>query len=1039
MLSHYSALLIGRLTSYCITGVVFSAMVALVPKNALAADTANDKPIINQQQQTIAIRSQPLQHAIVEFVQQTGVGIVVDTQVDTSVIVPPVNGLLTHAQALNRLLAGHALEAVNHDNRYYLIRPTPKDTTPSRSSHNTRPEIEEIVVTGSWTQPWNFPNASNISIWNSTRFTQAGLVSAADLISYIPSVTGTENQSNQFDNNFSAGTSNINLRGLGVSRTLVLLNGRRTVTSAIPHNDGQSYVDLNSLPWNAIERVELLKDGAAATYGSDAIAGVVNLISQKPPKGLELKGQYKAIDESDGDWNLSAIWGYESDNLQLLTSFEYVKRHELTVVDREEITAPRVDISSTQQIVFGQSPTGNPGSFIPIDALSAAGGISEDELNQLAISDNNVADPGCAASLGIPLADNRCGYQYVLFDNLVEQEVQQRFFSSAQWYLNESQTLYSELLISHTEVPHWKTSPSYAPREEVDLAYYVPADHPGLQAFTSVMGDTKTLAGDSADFSGGALFMGRTTGGSADIAQQGKRDYKTYRILMGSLLEHEQSSTDVSMMYARNHATAFIPDTHKARWQQALLGFGGPNCQGDVAGSNGCEYYNPFSSALQASPIYDENLTNSEELLAWMVGRAQQSNTAQLATFDILHQGSLSELPASYAIGAQLRYEDLEIRFSEDARLDSITDIETPPINDLIFFAGGENDNLNQTVAAVFFEARIPATDDLELQLALRYEDYLDLVGSSIDPKIAAHWRFHKNVSLRASASTSFRAPSLNQTGQNTTTQEYIGYASGFKSIYRIGNPELNAEQATNFNLGLLWQHSDLLTSSIDLWHITLEDPIVQQSANDIVNDVTQNPDSIYRNQVIFDSGDRLSHIITHYINGPNVTLEGADINVNVTLLDNTHLLRAGVNAAYLHRYQVEATNLRQDYDAVGHSNTGTFLQPLPQWKGNMWLSLERGNHFALLRWNYVDGYVDEGLSILQSHPDDIGQFNEQVGSFATWDFSYRYQWHKTQATLTLNNLSDKMPPEVNDEIRFESSLHNAFGRTVTLSLKHQF
>ena len=985
----------------------------------------------------LRITSQTLQRAVVDFVEQTNIGIVIAPTVDQSLRLPAVQGMMNAESALVKLLSGHKLEARNHQNRYYVITHQQAQTAIS-TPHQRATGIEEIVVTGTWTSPTRFPSANNISAWNEPTFDEFGLTSAADLIAYIPSVSGTENQSNQFDNNFSAGTSNINLRGLGVSRTLVLLNGRRTVNSALPHDDGQSYVDLNSLPINAVTRVELLKDGAAATYGSDAVTGVVNFITQQPKDGLTLKSQYKAIDESAGDWNLTAIWGQQSESWQWMSSLEATHRNELTARDRDNITRSRIDIPSSGKVVFGESSIGNPGAFIPIDAATATGGVSDSELIGLVIDDNVVADPGCE-SLGRLLSNNRCSYDYLASDNLVEQETQLRWFNHLRWQYSDTTEFYGEFLLAQTDVPEWKTSPSYAPTKEVDIAYYIPSDHPALAGFLAT--NPKTLAGNDADFSGGGLYLGRTRPAGVDNGQEGSREYQTLRVLAGATIDDEEFSTDLALMYARNKAKAYTPDTHRTRWQKALQGFGGANCTGDIAGENGCEYYNPFSSALKESALYDPALENSNELHQWMIGDATQTNISELFTADWLFQPQQKSAGISIAVGGQIRHETLSIHYSDDSQLGSIDDVSQAPSNNLIFFAGGEDDKLEQTTIALFGEVRFNLTRDLELQLAARYEDYLDNIGSSIDPKLAALWQINNTLSLRASLSTSFRAPSLNQTGQRSTTQEYIGYAGTFKSTYRIGNPDLDAEKASNINIGVLWQTQYGLSGSVDVWQIDLRDPIVQQSANDIVNRVISQPNSGYRDQVIFDNGDQLSHIITHYINGPDILAEGIDLHLQKTWLKNQYSLKLELNAAYLHRYQVEASSLHDSYDAVGRSNTGTVLNPLPQWKGNTALKFEKDSHMASLRFNYVDSYVDEGLSILANTVNEAELIDSPVEHWATWDFVYRYRWQKTPliATLAITNITDKAPPEVKDELRFESSLHNAFGRTATVSLNYHY
>ncbi|GER00944.1 hypothetical protein JCM17845_15670 [Iodidimonas gelatinilytica] len=157
-------------------------------------------------------------------------------------------------------------------------------------------EVEEIVVTGSYIRRSSQTSqASPISVIGSDDIDQIGATSLAGITQTLTINTGSQNNPDAFTQNFSTGTSNINLRGLGVASTLVLLNGRRQVVSGATTDDGVSFVDTSSLiPMIALERMEILKDGAATLYGSDAVAGVVNFITRDRFEGFEIRAEYQA-------------------------------------------------------------------------------------------------------------------------------------------------------------------------------------------------------------------------------------------------------------------------------------------------------------------------------------------------------------------------------------------------------------------------------------------------------------------------------------------------------------------------------------------------------------------------------------------------------------------------------------------------------------------------------------------------------------------------------------------------------------------------
>ena len=254
--------------------------------------------------------------------------------------------------------------------------------------------LEEVIITGSFIKGTPTDAPSPVSVIDRENLLQQGSPSTIDIVANLPFSIGTENQSNQFASGNTAGTANINLRGLGLSRTLVLMNGRRLVTAAAQANDGSAFVDINTIPALAVNRIEVLKDGAAATYGSDAVAGVANFSTRHDFVGLEISGSFQDIDGSDGDYDLGAIWGVEGDGFNIVTSFGYRARTELPNSERLSDVRPRIDTLSAAQsgngilgliradeglVLFGQSTTGNPAALLPIPAglLEPDGTVTE--------------------------------------------------------------------------------------------------------------------------------------------------------------------------------------------------------------------------------------------------------------------------------------------------------------------------------------------------------------------------------------------------------------------------------------------------------------------------------------------------------------------------------------------------------------------------------------------------------------------------------------------------------------------------------------
>ena len=730
-----------------------------------------------------------------------------------------------------------------------------------------------------------------------------------------------------------------------------------------------------------------------------------------------------------------------------MTSLNYSRRSELRNRDREDVIAPQIDIPSLQRSIYGISSVGNPGSFIPISADIASGGVSAIEAANAADGGNNyVLDPGCESAGGIVFDNTRCGFNYIEHDNLVETEDRWQLFTS--WYqpLGRNAEIYAELNYSYLDLADWKTSPSYPPVNEVDAARFVPAYHPGLIDFVARNPQLIESDGDTADFSGGALFVGRPMGATS-TADSGRRSHSTLRLATGlrGILSPEMDY-NISLTLAQNIAKTRSPDVLIERWEQALAGFGGENCTGEIAGENQCLFYNPFASASLADSRNVPSLTNDADMLAWLKEDLVQQNTSDLLVADMGFSGRLSlpnGIPVDYAFGLQYRSERLKIRFDDlsDVNINpgsSTNPLEVPGI--FIFFRGGQEDQVQQDVFAWFTELATPIRDNLTLQLALRYESYGGNIGESVDPRIALNWDLSPTFTLKTSASTTFRAPSLNQTSLDTTYLELIGAAFAFKAVDRIGNADLLPETSVSTSLSATWEPSEFWTINVDYWNYHLQDVIVQESANDLVNTVFSDPGSERQSQVIFDGGGNIARILSHYVNGPDIKVDGIDFSGQyLRRLPNARLSIAW-DIAWLHRYDVGESALSPAFSAAGNLNTGTFVKSLPRWQGKIYANFALDTMNARIVLNAISAYTDDGLNILKKTAFEEFITEEKVDQHYSIDahLTWRKRSSQTQLSLSVLNLTDRPPPSARLDMRFDTTRHNAFGRMLKFTLQHK-
>ena len=946
---------------------------------------------------------------------------------------------------------------------------------------------EKVVVTGSFIAGTPEDAALPVDVVTAGELRLEGSPSVTELIRNLGVSSGVDGQTNQFASNGLEGTSNINLRGLGPGRTLVLLNGRRQVFS--PYGVGeqaQLFVDTNMIPSAAIGRIEVLKDGAAALYGSDAIAGVVNFITRDDLEGLELSGSYETFEGSDGEYDLSAAFGLQGDNWSWITSAGYQYRSEVPFLEKDWAIVP-----FEENEVAGWSTIGNPGSFVATPNVGIGGAVAG---TPLAFAN---ADPNCETVGGVD-GGVLCRFQFLQFDNLVEEEERYQLFSEYNREFANGTEFHVEALYGRSEVPQWKTSPSYPPQSL--FGQVVAPNHPGLQ---QIIADNPTWAAETyTDYNplgaGGApvvggldtattplIFFGRSfgwggfpgTGG----AQEGSREYDSYR-LAGSLKGDFENGVnwDVGVSWGRTEGERVTNDTYIEGFAAALQGFGvcvdpitglDPSTGTDplsadyagslVAGQGGCEYYNPFSNAIaesaitgEANPGYVPGLENSVTLAEWLTEGNGTNVTTDLLVFDAVMSGE-SNIQTSggtvgWAAGVQVRREGYEVDPFE------VTDLaETPgpegngPFS---FLAGTNAADEDQTIYSVFGELQVPLYDNLDIQVAMRYEDYGGEVGSTFDPKFAAKWQATNNLALRGSAQTSFKGPTLNQLSGQVTTLQFIAPTGAFKAVDQFGNENLNPESAFSYNFGAIFQQGGF-TASLDYYNFDFTDPIIVEDFNDVVNAslaaiAAGNLDEPIISRVTFNdpsapSAGTIARVETRVVNGPDIQTSGIDLRAE-NIWENAFAggdFSVGADATYVLEYDVDDFDIEGTViaggDRAGQFNRSNFSRSLPQLKANAFANLAVGPHNFRGVVRYVDSYEDERGDITPLNNRD----DSEIDSMATLDLFYNWNYEpwQTNVGLSVINVFDEDPPYTQFDTVYDPYTHNPFGRTFKVSVTKEF
>ena len=779
---------------------------------------------------------------------------------------------------------------------------------PWASAQPASDAIEEVVVvakTGSRiARQADF--ASPLAEYDGETLDRYAAKDIRDLVGLLPTDNGSENNSDNLTQNFTVGTANVNLRGLGVASTLVLLNGRRQVASAVQTDDGAGFVDLAALvPLLAVERVEILKDGASAIYGSDAVAGVVNFITRRDLDGLDVRAEYRARqgNGTQTDLNLDAAFGAPiGDGGSLLLAASYL--------DRGSLVLGEVDWLKPATSGFG-----NPGSF----ALTSTGGT--------------VADPGCTTNGGLlqNLANGGtiCRFDYGPQITAVPVEERLQGYSRLDWDWTESTRLWAELGFARNDISR-EVSPSF-PVLNTPL---VPARHPG------------NIFGEDVFFQGRPYGVGQPT----EINYYQHHTVRTAFGAEGRL----RNGLDWSLSYvhAANDALLNPRDIVAANFQAALNGYGGADCDTSPTaatpaepGVGACRYFNPFSSSFSArpgSPTY-----NDPSLRDFIVGDYVGDAESTLGVLDANLTGTFGDMgggAAGFAVGVQRRDQTLGYVYDTITRHDGFA-----------FLIGNPNFSGETDVIATYAELLLPFTPRFEATGALRYANYGDGVGDTLDPKLTLLAVPTPTLSLRASAGTSFRAPSTFQTQGVQTNFVNITDVDGsttFAGRRTVGDAGLKPETSRAFNLGVTWQPRPNAALSADFFDYAFEDVLRKDNAQAIVN---ANP---FDRRIERTSAGTISIVNVAFINADAIDVRGVDLAARADFDTDFGTVRTFFDGTVLLAYDV--TNAGVFSDGLGRLNRANVGAPTQAFKAVTGVGLSRVRWDANVLLRHIGDYEDD-------------------------------------------------------------------------------
>ena len=890
--------------------------------------------------------------------------------------------------------------------------------------------------------------------------------------------------------------ANVNLRGIGASRTLVLLNGRRQVYLPIRLAGGR-FVDVNAFPAIAMDRIEVVKEGASAVYGSDAVAGVVNFLTRGDFEGFEISGSHEYF-AGAGETNVGAIFGTQlGGKAHAVLSAEVFTTRELTVEERDWTLGGFVPGGG------GWSYTGNPGAFL---FPRLTGDETTEEL-VAALSDAHYGgwggvfvDPQCEGFGGFLEPDETCRFDYGLFDNLAEASRQIRGFAELNGSIGDGVNYHLEALWAEASTPDWLTTPSYPPISSYNGSQLIQPGHPGREVFCRGYGQSAGFSSTEACLENDWFFFGRMVGNSGPPRTL-RRDSRTRRVAGSVEREFQafggrEAAFELAASFSRSTGNANLPGEYLYRKFLAFRGFGGPDCGvgvvvdrsspsgmalgslgGKVAGQGDCMYYNPFSSAHehsvqpgaryreQANPDYVADLGNPQELIDWMNDEADLDNTASLIAVDAMFKSALVEDVAEYALGYQFRRLGVSAVPNEAGDLDLTPcpvpgDRSCPDKFGPFHFTGGFFDYEDaQTVHRFFAESHLELGDRIYGQVAANYEFH----GSvrSFDPKVAFRARLTEPLALRASVQTTFRTPSVDDLNTDLNTAlEYVTAAGIYKAIDTFGDSTLVPERAFTYNVGVSLE-LPRLRASLDYWSYDFKDMIdvlpyegiarlyaSGGSQKAAVRDFVTCPDGKGTGTCTIQSVERIE---ARFVNWPGIRMSGLDLHASTSLSHGEAVVSLELDGTYVREFVVRAldvdgTEVLAEYDANGKLNVKTpVAPPLPQWKSSFSAGYHVGDYSVVNDFNAVSAYTNDNYVFTAEEKrrnpglQKLEDAYSGIDRFLTWDLSLlRRTSEQFDMGLHVLNVLDSDPPLVRWETSYDGFTHSPKGRRIKLSLTYR-
>ena len=913
-------------------------------------------------------------------------------------------------------------------------------------------ELQRVEVTGSNIRRVQSETAAPVQMLTREDIDRSGKTSVAELLQTL-AVDNQGSVPTTFGNGFASGASGISLRGLGAASTLVLVNGRRVAPYGLADDGQKVFTDLNMIPLEAVDRVEILKDGGSAIYGSDAIAGVVNIILKKDFKGTVVKASYGRSSYGDGiEKRASVTTGFgdiDKDKYNILLNFEVAKKGEIWNRDR----AGRDQIGRGDLRDLGFSAQEALGGTGAITGNNAAGSAINGNVRQPGTNDYynrgsldpaaafTRAQPGAACSnfTSHPQGDPGGG---CLIDGL-QQYVQIQpsqdsvnFFGRGTLQLSNSLQGYAEVnlyknkSVSSTTPSGVSGSVGYPGGPVSNAGVALGAAHPDNPYF----GTASRLR-----------YM------AADVGPRVSTIDSTFtRLVAGVKGTVDVWDIDSAFLFSQNKVTNDRTGYLQRDVTFALLN---PTAANVAAATTGSAAY----AALPAGTLWriaenaGLNSAATYAALSPSISNDAKSQTTQIDFKASREIGNLPGGPMGLAVGTEFRHEMVELAPTTGTDRGNIIGL------------GYSAYNGQRNLFATYAEVLAPVTKTLELNAALRADYYSD-VGTSVTPKLGAKWTPVKEFALRGTYAAGFRAPSPAENGKGglaafSSAADPVRCALGVAAacnpasvaLITSPNPNLEPEKSQSVTLGFVWDPTPKTSVAVDFWQIVRKNEINQEQTDAAIakGQVARDPSTA--TAIPGDPGAIIA-VLTNYVNSTKSTVQGVDLDLKQGFDLGGGMGKLTLDAKWTHLFKWE----REETDGSTRDFAGTHGNcdvtnciGTPADRANFGATWEQGGVKVSAVVNYrasmdnINFKGEPGCAFTFANGDPAPN-GCKIGSFTTLDLSLRWKaTDKLEVFGGVQNVLNAVAPL--DPYTYGATSYNpldysgAVGRYYSLGAKYKF